>query len=205
MRRAILLFPIVLFSIYLNAQNFAKKPISTDDFASWKTLVNHVVSSDGKLVAYELNPQKGDGLLIVKSIDAKKSDTISRAFDARFSPENDFIVYKLKQPEDSVRSAKKKKLKKEQMPKDSLGVLVFRHHKVYSFPNLKQYSIPKENAKWVAFLTDMKKPEKKASKEDDAKGEKPKPKFNDPLKDSKSQLVLFRMCSNIITHRLGTA
>lgn len=195
MRRTILLFPIVLLSICLCAQNIAKKPISVDDFASWKNLINSIVSSDGKQVAYELNPQKGDGMLIVKSIDAKKSDTISRAFDARFSPENDFIVYKLKQPEDSVRSAKKKKLKKEQMPKDSLGVLVFRHHKIYSFPNVKQYSISKENAKWVAFLTEMKKPEKKAGKEDDAKVEKPKPKFNDPLKDAKSQLVLFHPAS----------
>jgi dienelactone hydrolase len=195
MRRAIFLFPVVLLSICLSAQNNAKKPISMDDFAVWKTLVNPIVSSDGKLAAFELNPQKGDGMLIVKSIDAKKSDSISRAFDARFSPETDYIVYKLKQPEDSIRSAKKKKLKKEQMPQDSLGVLVFRHHKKYAFANLKQYSLPKENAKWVAFLTDMKKPEKKNEKVEEAKGEKPKPKFNDPLKDAKSQLVLFQPSS----------
>ena len=197
MKRAGLVFLIFTLcsSLILNAQQVDKKPLTIDDFAGWKVLAKSIVSNDGKLAAYELNPQKGNGLLIVKSTDSKKSDTISRGFDARFSPESDYIAYKIKQPEDSIRSAKTKKLKKELMPKDSLGVLVFRHHKVYTFPNLKQFSLPKENAKWVAFLTDMKKPEKKNGKEEDAKGEKPKLKINDPLKDSKSQLVLLNASS----------
>jgi len=181
MKRAGLIFLIcTLFAaLNLNAQKTDKKPLSTDDFAAWKVLNKPIVSNDGKMAAFELNPQKGDGNLIVKSLDGKKTDTISRGFDARFSPESDFIVYKIKQPEDTIRSAKKKKLKKEEIPKDSLGVLVSRRHKAYAFPNLKQYSIPKENARWVAFLTDMKKSDKKKGKEE----------------ESKSQLVLFHAAS----------
>jgi dipeptidyl aminopeptidase/acylaminoacyl peptidase len=197
MKRAglLLLICTFCFSLILNAQKVDKKPLTINDFAAWKVVNNPIVSNDGKLAAFELNPQKGNGNLIVKSTDEKKADTLSRGFDARFSPESDFIVYKIKQPEDSIRSAKKKKLKKEQMPKDSLGILVFRHHKVYVFPNLKQYSISKENARWVAFLTDMKKPEKKKGKEDEKKGEEPKAKEYDQSKESKSQLVLFHAVS----------
>ena len=183
-------------SLGVYAQKIEKKPITIDDFASWNALNKPMVSNDGKLVAYELNPQKGDGKLIVKTLDSKKADTLARGFDARFSPEADFIAYKIKQPADSIRSAKKRKLKKEQMPKDSLGVLVVKRHRIYTFPNLKQFALPKENAKWVAFLTDMKKPGKKqeSSTEKKAESEKNK-KGNDQSNGEKSQLVLFHVAS----------
>ena len=179
----LLLIYALCFSSVLNAQVANKKPLTTNDFASWKILDNPIISGDGKYSAFEVNPQKGDGNMMVKLIDSKKEDLLPRGYAASFSPESDFIVYKIKQPVDSIRSAKKKKLKKEQMPKDSIGILVFKHHRVYSFPNLKQFSIPKENAKWVAFLTDMKKTKKKSEKE-----------VNDPV-EQKSQLVLFHPAS----------
>ncbi len=191
-----LLFFTLIFLQGAFAQKIEKKPLSVDDFASWSALNKPMVSNDGKLVAYELNQQKGDGKLIVKTLDSKKADTLARGFDARFSPESDFVVYKIKQPIDSIRSAKKRKLKKEQMPKDSLGVLVVKRHKIYTFPNLKQFALPKENAKWVAFLTDMKNPGKKqeSSTEKKAESEKNK-KGNDQSNGEKSQLVLFHVAS----------
>jgi hypothetical protein len=176
------LFPILI----LNAQKIDKRPLTINDFAAWKVVNNPIVSNDGKLAAFEINPQKGDGNLVVKSIDSKNVETLSRGFEARFSPESDFIVYKIKQPEDYIRSAKKKKLKKEEMPKDSLGILDFSNHKIYAFPNLKQYTLPKENARWVAFLIDMKKKEKSP--------DQPKPKKEkDETTDKKYQLVLFQL------------
>ena len=72
------------------------------------------------------------------------------------------------------------------MPKDSIGIFVFKHRKAYKFPNLKQFSLPKENAQWVAFLSDMKKAKKKQAKDDDAKIKK-----NDDTSDQKSKLILF--------------
>jgi dipeptidyl aminopeptidase/acylaminoacyl peptidase len=198
MKRAglLLLMYTLCSSLILNAQKIEKKPLSIKDFASWKVVNNPIISNDGKLAAFELNPQKGDGKLIVKSTDGKKADTLSRGYDARFSPESDFIAYKIKQPEDSIRSAKKKKLKKEQMPKDSLGILLFRHTKAYAFPNLKQYSLPKENALWVAFLIDMKKPEKKIEKEEEKKGNDTKAKKSiNASVEQKNQLVLFQTIS----------
>jgi dipeptidyl aminopeptidase/acylaminoacyl peptidase len=195
MKRAgfFLLMYFLCSSLILEAQKTDKKQLSVNDFAAWKVINNPIVSNDGKLAAFELNPQKGNGKLIVKSTDEKKADTLARGYDARFSPESDFIVYKIKQPEDSIRSAKKKKLKKEQMPKDSIGILVFKQTKAYAFPNLNQYSLPKENARWVAFLSDMKKQKKKDEKDSEKKmnGSNAK-KGNDQANETKSQLVLFQ-------------
>lgn len=186
-----LLIGLIFTTFFLNAQSPAKKQLSTDDFAAWKVLKNLTVSNDGKYSAFEINPQKGDGNLVVKTLDSKREDTLSRAYDAIFSPESDFIVYKIKQPEDSIRSAKKKKLKKDQMPKDSIGILVFKRHKVYAFPALKQFSISKENARWVAYLTDMTNPKKEGSekKNDESKN------GDSGSKDQKSMLVLFHPTS----------
>ena len=75
------------------------------------------------------------------------------------------------------------------MPKDSLGILIFKRHKIYAFPNLKQFSIPKENAKWVAFLTDPKK-NKKSTDENEKQKEKKEIK-----EDQKNQLLLFHVAS----------
>jgi dipeptidyl aminopeptidase/acylaminoacyl peptidase len=188
-RTGFFLFPLFLFPfLILNAQKIEKKPLTINDFAAWKVVNNPLISNNGELVAFEVNPQKGNGNLVVKSVDSKKTDTLSRGYDARFSPESDFIVYKIKQPEDSIRSAKKKKLEKDKMPKDSLGILVFKHHKSFAYPNLKQFSIPKENALWVAFLTEMKKQE--IGKEEGAEHPKKK-KEKEETTDQKSRLVLF--------------
>lgn len=186
-----LLILAIASSIILDAQAQDKKPLTTNDFASWKTLKNPIISNDGKLTAFEINPEKGDGNLVIKSVDSKKTDTIPRGYAAGFSPESDFIVYKIKQPEDSIRIAKKKKLKKEEMPKDSLGIFIFKRHKIYAFPNLKQFSIPKENAKWVAFLTDSKKTKKSTDESENPKEKKEK----ETKEDQKSQLILFHIAS----------
>ena len=197
MKRAgfLLLIYILYFLPFLNAQTANKKPITTSDFAAWKVLDNPIISADGKFVALEINPQKGDGNLVVKTIDSKKEDLFARGYAASFSPESDLIVYKIKQPADSIRDAKKKKLKKEQMPKDSIGIFVFKQRKSYKFPNLKQFSIPKESARWVAFLTDMPAGKNKSSKAEETTKNTPKTNKNDDPAEQKSQLVLFNVAS----------
>lgn len=180
-------FLLLIFANISNAQRTTKKQITTSDFGGWKVLNNPQISNDGKYAAFEVNQQKGDGSLIVKTLDSKKEDSIPRGYAAQFSPESDFIVYKIKQPEDSIRSAKKKKLKKEDMPVDSVGIFIFKKHQTYAYPNLKQFALPKEHATWVPFLSDM----KKETKKDGDKKEKGKAKSD----ESPKQLILFKVAT----------
>ncbi len=152
MRRFALIFlSIVSFGVF--AQNPVKKPLSIEDFGSWNTLANPIISNDGARIAFEQNPQKGDGMLIVKS-GKSDFDTIPRGNRAAFGPENDFIVFSIKQPEDSIRKAKLDKVKKEDMPKDSLGIRIFGRNEVKKFPKLKSFKIPEENARWIVFTVE---------------------------------------------------
>lgn len=149
------LFLLILCFVYLSglAQNPAKKSLSIDDFGTWNTLSNPIISNDGTRIAFEQNPQKGDGKLIVRS-EKINFDTIPRGNKAVFGPENDFMVFSIKQPEDSIRKAKLDKVKKEDMPKDSLGIWVFGSNNVKKFPKLKSFKIPEENARWIAFTVE---------------------------------------------------
>jgi dipeptidyl aminopeptidase/acylaminoacyl peptidase len=182
MRRFALLF-ICFVSFGVLAQEPAKKKLSIDDFGSWITLTNSIISNDGTRVAFEQNPQKGDGMLIVKS-GKSDYDTIPRGSIAAFGPENDFIVFSIKQPEDSIRKAKLDKVKKEDMPKDSLGIWVFDRNEVKKFPKLKSFKIPEENARWIAFTVDP-VPAPKDTTENNSKKKKEKQEGDD--------LVLFQV------------
>lgn len=181
--RRIALLALCFVTTGILAQYPAKKSLTIDDFSRWNTLANPIISNDGTRIAYEQNPQKGDGMLIVKS-GKSGFDTIPRGNKAVFGPENDFIVFAIKQPEDSIRKAKLDKVKKEDMPKDSLGIWIFNKNDVKKFPKLKSFKIPEENARWVALsLEPVSAP--KDSTENNSKKKKEKQEGDD--------LVLFQV------------
>ncbi len=154
MTRIYIVFLISLsFTTHLTAHKTSKKALCIDGFKDWKVLSKGNISHNGDYVSYELSPQKGDGDLII--YDGNHPDTIPRGYAAAFGAASDFVVFRIKQPEQLIRKAKKDKVKKGEMPKDSLGVFVFRNKKIYKFPRLKSYKIPDEGAScWVAFLAE---------------------------------------------------
>jgi dipeptidyl aminopeptidase/acylaminoacyl peptidase len=182
MKRIALLF-LCFVSLGVFGQEPAKKILSINDFGSWNTLNNPIISNDGTRIAFEQNLQKGDGMLIVKS-GKSDYDTIPRGSKAAFGPEINFMVFSVKPPEDSIRKAKLDKVKKEDMPKDSLGIWVFERNEMRKFPKLKSFKIPKENARWIAFTVEP-EPAPKDTTENNSKKKKEKQEGDD--------LVLFEV------------
>ena len=186
---------LVLFPLFGFSQQPAKKVLTADNYASWNTLDNPIISNDGKVIAYEINPQKGDGKLIVHN--HKQELILHRGYKAQIGSGNDFIVYHIKQPLSITRKAKKEKVKKEKMPADSLGIYVFDHDSAVMFPNVKSYKLPIENASWIAFTT--KKGNKKEVKEGEEEKNEPEEKEKTASKKDKKEepvgddLVLFNI------------
>lgn len=166
--------------LQLNAQQPVKKALSISDFAYWETVDGSIISNDGKNIAWEQNPQKGDGKLMV--IIGKDNYKFSHGEKAVFGPQNDFIVFQIKQPEAVIRKAKVDKVKKDKMPKDSLGIFVFNHDSVAKFANLKSFKIAEENASFVAFLTEAQKEKKDTAEQ---------PKKDNKTKQPGDDLILF--------------
>ena len=109
------LLSAILLLVSFTSSFAQKKSITIDDFASWKRIQNQQVSNNGKFISYELNEQKGNGKLIIYSVENKTNVTITYAYDAKFSPNNDFLIYKIKPSADTVRKAKLAEVKKEKM------------------------------------------------------------------------------------------
>ena len=149
---AVLVFNFMFLCVGATAQE--KRPISHDDYDQWKQIENYGISNDGRRVAYEINPQEGDGWLFFKSPNGFLYDSVARGSKAEFSSGGNFAVFSIKTPFDTLRQAKLKKVKKENLPKDSLGIVVFDNGDVFKFANLKSYQIPSVASDWVALLTD---------------------------------------------------
>ena len=188
------IFIIILFTgVCCSAQAQVKRPLTIDGFASWKTLENPRISNNGKIVAYEVKPERGDGFLVIHR--ANREDTIARGADAQISPDNDFVIFKIKQPEEVIRKAKRDKVKKEDMPGDSLGIFIFRHDSTVVFPNLIDWKIPEENAGWIAVML------KRTDRKDSVRGGINK---TDSVKQPGNNLVLFnvRNADTLTFHRV---
>lgn len=173
-----IMFFFCLTAIY--SQQPAKRALTLNDIPGWKTINGSQISDDGKLISYELNPLKGDGKLVYMT--ENQQDSIQRGYNAAISPESNYIVFKIKQPEAVVRKAKKDKISKDKMPKDSLGIVFMSNDSVYKFAGLISYKIPEEKAQWIAFLN-----EKGQAKKDTSKNAKEKKGVKQPG----DNLVLF--------------
>ena len=188
MKNIIIASLIVLSSISSYSQT-NKISLTHNVYDSWNDLLNPTISANGQWVSYEVNPQDGNGNLLLVDLKSDLKNCFVRGYKATISPMNDFIVYQVKPEKAVVRKAKIDKKKKDDMPKDSLKVFVFDNHKNYSFSNVKSYKTGEIGGSWVAVFTELKKKEKEKDKQpaDTSKKEKPKiakktPKGNDEEK-----------------------
>lgn len=154
MKKIFLTFYLLLSTLYLFAQDSSKIPLNHDVYESWNKIEQWNISQDGKWITYEINPQKGDGWLHVYNTENGAKDSIARGYKAAFSPNSDFFVFKIKAQDKIVRDLKLKKKKKDQLPKDSLGI--YFNKTISKYPELTSFYVPKENVSWVAFLNETK-------------------------------------------------
>lgn len=92
-------FCTVLVFYFLISGSWAqtsKRPLTSADYDSWKSVQTSRISANGKWVSYEINPQEGDGLLIVESPETAQKITIPRGYAAQFSADASLLVAKIK-------------------------------------------------------------------------------------------------------------
>ncbi len=64
-----------------------KRPLTHDDYDSWKSIQSQQISRDGKIVAYALVPQDGDGEVVVRNVETGKEYRHSRGARPEPSPQ----------------------------------------------------------------------------------------------------------------------
>jgi dipeptidyl aminopeptidase/acylaminoacyl peptidase len=166
---------LIQFSI---AQNCEKLGHKAHD--KWFVLDNMKLSNDGTIAVYERNPYQGDGVLIVQQLSKLTAvDTIPRAKKATISQGSAGLAFAIYPPYDTVKRLKIKGVKKDELPKDSMGVFLFANRTLEKIPQVKSFQFPDKHGNVLVWLhesgyepeqdqvADSLKPKKKKAKKDD--------------------------------------
>ncbi|MDD2278062.1 MAG: prolyl oligopeptidase family serine peptidase [Bacteroidales bacterium] len=177
-----------------------KRELSISDFALWNRIENQNIDLKGNYISYELNPNKGDGRLIVYSIANATNDTIALGYGAKFDVFSEFIAFSIKPTEDTLRKLKLAKTKSELLPKDSLGIMNLSTKQIIKYKNVSSFKLPDEGSSWIAFLSDPEKPKDDSTA---TKKEKPKklPKKNGKAKEFKDLTIVKPFTDKSFTFR----
>jgi len=152
MKKTSLLIIVLTILIQLSLSSQEKKPLTHDDYDHWMDLTNSQISNSGDWASYELYPQKGNGHLWLYKTDNTTKLSFERGYHAKFSPIEDFLVFKIMPPKDTVRSAKLAGHKKEKLPFDSLGIYMLESDTMIKIEEIRSYKLPEEGYSWVAWL-----------------------------------------------------
>ena len=152
-----------LFGYNLMAQ-VEKKVLKHEDNSKWNYIKKTIVSLDGNYISYQVDPLEGDGQLYLYNNQSEQLDSISRGASAAFSPSNLYMVFKIKPIHDSLISKKRAKVKKDKLPKDSLGIWDFVLQRVTKIPDVEGFDVPGKAGEWFAVRKAFVPPAKDTTK-----------------------------------------
>ncbi len=181
MKRSFVVFLLVSMACVAFSQKkstpapIQKKVLTHAVYDSWKEINYKSLTPDGNFVAYAVNPQDGDGKVVFYNLKTASSDSIRRADNVSLTFDSRYAIVKIKPQQKLVKDLRRQKKKKEDLPKDSLGIYSFTSRKTEKIPDVRSYKIPEKAASWIAYQLEPKK-EVKPKADDKAKAEVKKPK-----------------------------
>src|SRR5881296_3883079 len=131
-----------------------KKAITHDVYDSWKSIQGTKLSADGTWLTYVLQPQDGDGELVVRNLKTSAEIRAPRGRDPLITSDNHFVVYAVAPLKKDVDQARKAKKKPEDMPKNGVGIVNLTTGQVTTLAeHVKSFRVPDETPQVVVFLT----------------------------------------------------
>jgi dipeptidyl aminopeptidase/acylaminoacyl peptidase len=161
--RNIFILSLLFVSFNVSAQ---KKPLDHTVYDSWQSIGEKMISDDGKIVVYTITPQEGDALLVIQQTNGKKIMEIARGYNAKISPDGQFVVFKIKPSFQQTRDARIKKKKPDEMPKDSLAIVTVADASIQKIPRVKSFKMPEDESSWLAWLNEKGENDKKRDEEE---------------------------------------
>ena len=174
-----------------------KKLLTHDVYDSWKEIPDRYISNDGSTIVYPLNPQEGDGRVVFHSLKSAKIDSFQRGADIRLTDDSEFAIFKIKPQLNLVKSMKRLRKKKEEMPKDSLAIFGLKTNQISKIPNVLSFKIPEKVGGWVAYQMEESKKIDISKKKDSLGKSEAKKKFSKKESDENGyRLVLKNLNTN---------
>lgn len=133
-----------------------------------------MLSPDGKHVLFSLEKGEKDSFLKVKDINGNDVLEHERSSKGMFSYDSKHVLFTVKAWRDSVTAMKSRKIKKKNLPKDSVGIFNVNTKGLVKIGNVKSYKIPEEWSGYLAYALEEIKVEKKDKAKDTLLEEKEK-------------------------------
>lgn len=175
-----------------------KKVLDHADFEIWNTIENQTIAPDGNYIMFSIEKGETDNHLKIKDAKAKTIFEYPRAKKGQFTYDSNFALFTITAWNDSIIALKRKKVKKDKMPKDSLGIYAINERTISKIANVKSYQIPTKWSGYLAYTLEAIKKEKK--KEKDTASSKKKVKVKKVNKENGHHLVLH----NLLTKQQDT-
>ncbi len=192
----------ILFPLTLSAQN--KKPLDHADVQRWRKIEQERISGDGQWVAWVQAPvAEGDPALYLWNARTGKTAVFPRSTDALFSEDCKLLVFRIKPALDTLKAQRRRKVKDENLPKDTLGIYNLAAATLGKKPNLKNFILPEKWSGWLFYqsdcenLTSAKKDTTAKTAPDSLKVAKPAPRKNGkkPKKENKENGYRLIVCN----------
>ncbi|HKG58605.1 MAG TPA: prolyl oligopeptidase family serine peptidase [Pyrinomonadaceae bacterium] len=154
----------------------AKRPLTHQDYDSWRSILAQQVSRDGKFVAYAYVPQDGDGEIVARNVATGVDWRAPRGYRPPVPPPDDpgtnlaefqaeqarllrpvftadsrFLVFITEPTKAEVNKAKKEKKKPEDMPKNGLAIMDLSNGAVTRIERVKTFRVPEDGPGFIAY------------------------------------------------------
>ena len=145
------LFTVVLFftSCLLFSQTNAV--LTHDVYDGWKSAGERAISNDGNYVVYTINEQEGDGIMYIQNLSTNVMMQVPRGYNAVITNDSKYVIFKIKPSFAATRQARIKKVKPDDLPKDSLGMVTLGSNEVQKVARLQSYKTPQKGVSWLAY------------------------------------------------------
>ncbi len=181
----LILFLVLLATSSLLPQQ--KKRLDHDVYDLWKRIEQPQISKNGELLIFEVNTLRKDGILNIHDRASGATKFIRKGKGAKTIPNGEFVVTLVKPGFDTLKSANLKKVKKDDLPKDSLAIYFRKGDSTHYFADVKSFKLPEYSNGWMAIHFEKTKKPKEEAKPKDTTQTKDTALVKDTLKVAKDK------------------
>jgi len=198
-RLCLLIIPLSVFNLCeVNAQE--KMIMDESVYSIWNSISDTKISNNGDWILYTQSPDQGNKTLKIYNTRIRNTKSLRWVDRPVFSDDSKYVFFKIKASKETVKELKRIKTKKDEMPKDSLGIYNLATHQLEKVSNIKEYKSPRKWNGVIAYTLDPIKEPKDTS----AVKVKPKPKKKPKKKGGKEEESFKLVINNFERSQLDT-
>lgn len=143
---------ILIFFLFPLSMMGQKRSLDHSVYDRWQSVSSTQLTPDGKFTVFEVNPQEGDGKLIIHRNSDGKELTISRGYKAIIAGDGSTVTALIKSPFSKILAARKKNVKKDKMPQDSLAFIRLADMSLTKWGTIKGYKTGLTAQPFLAYV-----------------------------------------------------